>query len=228
MTAHPTDPTDPTDPKLRSSDRHVRSEERNLGGGAPRLAPLPPGEWPDAMRDALAALRPPDPRHPLPARGGDRPKGLNVLGTLARHPALARAFHTLNGHVLFASTLSPRDRELLVLRVASVRDAAYEWAQHAVLAGDAGLGEDEIARVAEGPDAPAWSPRDRAMLRAVDELVADALIADATWDALAAELDEQQLMDLVFTVGAYDLLAMALRSFGVELDDDLRQRRLRK
>ena len=59
------------------------------------------------------------------------------------------------------------------------------------------------------------------MVRAVDELLADALISDGTWAVLAAELDVQQLMDLVFTVGAYDLLAMAFRSFGVELDDDL-------
>ena len=59
------------------------------------------------------------------------------------------------------------------------------------------------------------------MLRAVDELVADALVSDATWAVLAASLDDQQLMDLVFTVGAYDLLAMAFRSFGIELDADL-------
>jgi alkylhydroperoxidase family enzyme len=173
------------------------------------------------MREALAALRPPEPRHPFPPPGGDRPKGLNVLGTLARHPALTRAYHTFNGHVLFASTLSVRQRELLVLRVASLRGSAYEWAQHVFLAHDAGIDDDEIARVVEGPDEPGWAPLDAAMVRAVDELLADAMIADDTWKALAAELDEQQLMDLVFTVGAYDLLAMALRSFGVELDADL-------
>jgi 4-carboxymuconolactone decarboxylase len=173
------------------------------------------------MRDALAALRPPDPRHPLPKQGGDRPKGLNVLGTLARHPALARAYHTFNGHVQFATTLSVRQRELLVLRVAAVRHAEYEWAQHVVLARDAGLDDGEIARVADGPNAPGWAPLEAAMLRAVDELVRDATIGDTTWDALAGELDEQQLMDLVFTVGAYEVLAMAFRSFGVELDADL-------
>jgi alkylhydroperoxidase family enzyme len=123
--------------------------------------------------------------------------------------------------VLFGSTLSPRQRELLVLRVATVRESAYEWAQHAVLAGDTGLSAEEIVRIAEGPDAAGWAPLDRAMLAAVDELVADATIGDATWAVLAAELDDRQLMDLVFTVGAYDLLAMAFRSFGVELDADL-------
>lgn len=190
----------------------------------PRIPPLPPREWPPLMRDALAALRPPNPRHPLPERGGDRPKGLNALGTLAQHPELTLAFHTFNGHVLFASTLAPRDRELLVLRVAALRDAEYEWAQHVVLAGDAGIDADQVARIAEGPGAAGWSPRDRALLRAVDELVAGARIGDGTWAELSAELDTRQLMDLVFTVGAYDLLAMAFRSFGVEMDGDLRRK----
>jgi len=187
----------------------------------PRIAPLPPREWPEEMREALAALRPPKPRHPFPSQDADRPKGRNALGTFAHHPELAQAFHTFNGHILFASTLSPRQRELLVLRVAAVRRSDYEWAPHAILAGDAGIEPDEVARVAEGPDAPGWSAVDQAMVRAVDELLADAEVADGTWEVLASELDEQQLMDLVFTVGAYEVLAMAFRSFGVEMDADL-------
>jgi alkylhydroperoxidase family enzyme len=188
----------------------------------PRIAPiLPPKAWPPEMRDALAALRPADARHPVAVHREGRPKALNLLGTFARHPALIRAYHVFNGHVQFATTLSVHQRELLVLRVAAVRGADYEWAQHAALAPDAGLDEDDVARIAEGPDAPGWSPLEQALLRAVDELIAAAEITDATWTVLARELDEPQLMDLVFTVGAYDLLAMAIRSFGVEMDDDL-------
>jgi alkylhydroperoxidase family enzyme len=187
----------------------------------PRLAPLSPEEWPPTMRDAIAALRVANPRHPFPSRDETRPKGLNVLGTFAHHPDLARAYHAFNGHVLFATTLSVRQRELLFLRVAAVRQAEYEWAQHVVLGLDAGLSAEEIDRVAAGADAPGWDPLDRALVTAVDELVRDARIGDDTWAVLAAALDEQQLMDLVFTVGAYDLLAMALRTFEVELDADL-------
>jgi len=173
------------------------------------------------MRAALAAIRPPNPRHPMPSREPGRPKGLNVLGMLALHPALAQAFNTFNGHILFATTLSPRQREMLVLRVAAVRQATYEWKQHLVLAADAGLTQEEVARIAEGPDASGWSTLDAAILRAADELLADAMVTDATWEVLAAGLEVQQLMDLVFTVGAYDALAMAFRSFAIPLDDDL-------
>jgi alkylhydroperoxidase family enzyme len=175
------------------------------------------------MRAAIAALRPADPRHPLP-QTKDRPKALNALGTLARHPALTAAFNTFNGYILFASTLTPRQRELLVLRVATLRGSAYEWEQHRVLAGDVGLDPVEVERIAVGPDASGWSPFESAMLRAVDELIRDGEIADPTWQLLAAEFDDQQLMDLVFTVGAYEILALAFRSFRIELDEDLRRK----
>jgi alkylhydroperoxidase family enzyme len=173
------------------------------------------------MRDAMAALRPPEPRHPFPKADPNRPKAMNLLGTFARHPSLTRAYNTFNGHVLFASTLPPRLRELVVLRVAAVRDAEYEWAQHVVLAVDEGITPDEIERVRSQPDAMEWSRLESSLLRAVDELVRDASIGDDTWTVLASELDDEQLMDFVFTVGAYDLLAMMMRSFGVQLDDDL-------
>lgn len=184
-----------------------------------RPAPLPPGAWPDGMTAALAALRPAEPRHPFPPRDPSRPKGLGVLGLLAHHPTLTAAYHTLVGHLLYGTTLTERQRELLVLRVAHRRDAAYEWAQHAVLAGDVGLSPADVERIrtAEG-----WSPLESALLRAVDELLADARIGDETWTTLAAELDTQQLLDVLFTVGAYDLLAMVMRTADLPLDDDLR------
>jgi AhpD family alkylhydroperoxidase len=186
-----------------------------------RVEPLPPAEWPEAMQGAIAALRPAHARHPSPPRDPNRPKGLGVLGMLAHHPQLTGAFHAFTGHVLYGTTLEPRERELLVLRVAAVRDCEYEWAQHVRMAADAGLTADAVARAADGADAPGWSELDAALLRAVDELIADACITDATWAVLAAHLDTKQLMDVIFTVGNYDLLAMALRSFGVALDADL-------
>jgi alkylhydroperoxidase family enzyme len=174
------------------------------------------------MRGALAALLPEHPRHSRPARE-DGPKGLNALGLFAHHPALARAFNTFNGHILFMTSLSVRQRELVVLRVAHRRDAEYEWTQHVLMGRESGLSDEEIDRVTSGPGAPGWSLLDQALLRAVDELLDDALVTDATWEVLAAELDTEQLLDLVFTVGAYDLVAMAFRTFGVQLDEDLRK-----
>jgi AhpD family alkylhydroperoxidase len=171
-------------------------------------------------------MRPPAPRHPLASQEG-RPKALNALGTLAYHPALTEAFNTFNGHILFASSLSPRERELVVLRVACLRRCDYEWAQHTVLAHDAGLTVDEIKRVVVGGEADGWSELEQALLRAVDELVEEATLSDQTWSTLTGAFDEKQMLDLVFTVGAYDALAMAFRSFDVAIDPDLADHELR-
>jgi alkylhydroperoxidase family enzyme len=193
------------------------------GTAEPRIPPLPPDQWGDDVRAGIAALRPAGATQEL-RRSKDGPKGLNVLGTLAQHPALMQAYHTFNGHILYTNSLDARQRELLVLRIAARRGAEYEWRQHVHIAHELGFTDADIERIAEGPHAADWSPLEAAMLRAVDQLVADAHIDDETWTVLADELDRHQMMDLVFTVGAYDLLAMAFKSFGVQIDDDLAAR----
>jgi alkylhydroperoxidase family enzyme len=187
-----------------------------------RIEPLAKKQWPPEMREALAAMIPPNPRHQRLQREG-RPKGANILGSLAHHPALARAFLTFNGHLLMATTLTERQRELLVLRVAAVSKSSYEWAQHLFLARDVGLSDDEIAWIAWGADAPMWSVLDATLLRAVDELVEDGSISATTLQVLRDHLDVQQILDLIYTVGCYQSLAWMLRSFDIDLDDDLRE-----
>ena len=184
-----------------------------------RIEPLAIREWPPEMRDALAAMNPPNPRYVVEKKEG-RPKAMNTLGSLAHHPALARAFFTFNGHLLMATTLTERQRELLVLRTAAVRSCGYEWMQHVFVGRDAGLDDEEISRIAFGPDAPFWTDLEASMLRAVDELIGGGAITDDTWAALSKELDTQQILDLIFTVGAYETLAYMMRSLDLELDDE--------
>jgi alkylhydroperoxidase family enzyme len=188
-----------------------------------RVEPIPPRQWPPDMSNALAAAyRPANPRHPVSPLDPSSPKGLNLMGTLAHHPDLTTAYNHLISHALYFTTITPRQRELLVLRVAHLRGAAYEWAQHVYQASVVGISSEEVARVRRGADAEEWAPLERALLAAVDELVAGAAVEEATYTELSKELDTQQMMDVVFTVGVYDVLAMVLRTFEVQLDDDLR------
>lgn len=183
-----------------------------------RIPPLPEDDWTEEIatyingfRSAVASTPDEDNRQP----------GTNLLGTLAQHPSLAMAFLSFNRHLLAHSTLSVRHRELLVLRIAYLRRAEYEWAQHVILAERAGITADEIARIEDGPDTVGWSPIERALLTATDELIVDGAIGDDTWAVLAGEFDREQLMDVVFTVGCYSMLATALRSFGVRPEPGL-------
>jgi 4-carboxymuconolactone decarboxylase len=156
----------------------------------------------------------------LRARFGDGPI-LNIFRTLANHPGLAKRWLVFGNHVLAKSTLPARERELLILRIGWLCRSGYEWGQHVVIGRGAGLSHEEIARIAKGPDAPGWSAEDRVLLRAVDELHADAFVSEATWSELAERWSTQQLMDLVFTVGQYNLVSMALNSFGVQPEPGL-------
>ena len=154
-------------------------------------------------------------------KGGMRaPDGstLNIFATLAHHPALLRRWLVFATHVMSKNTLSPRDRELLILRGGVRCNSPYEFGQHHVIAQRCDLSVDEIERVKAGPDHPGWSTFDAALLRAADELHDDSRIGDATWAVLAERYSTEQLLDVVFTVGNYHLVSMALNTCGVELD----------
>ena len=174
-----------------------------------RLTPLAPEAWDE---DQKAILR------PMAAGEGLGRGVLNVLATMIRHPNLCKRWLVFANHVLFKSSLEARARELLILRIAWRCQSRYEWGQHVSIATQAGLSDRDIERVKDGPDASGWSDRERLLLRATDELHDDSTISEETWAGLAACYREQQMMDLVFTVGQYSMLAMALNSFGVELD----------
>jgi AhpD family alkylhydroperoxidase len=170
-----------------------------------RLPPLPEEKWDDQVRAALIGMLPRD-------RQNAKNAG-HALGTLLNHPDLAKAFLAFNIHLLFRSTLSPRLRELAILRVAALRDCDYEWAHHVLLAAREGLSEPEIEAAGRGE---ADDDLDAAVLRAVTEMESSFRMSDGTWDALRAHLSERQVMDLIFTVGAYGLLSTAFNTFGTE------------
>ena len=147
--------------------------------------------------------------------------GINISKTLAHHPMLADAWGTFAGYVMRDNTLPPRDRELLILRIGYLCGAEYEWGQHSRIARQVSLSDEEIVRVTKGPEAAGWSSFDRALLRAVDELHRDAYVSDRTWAELDARYDTKQLMDVVFTVGEYNLVSMAVKTFRVPMDEGI-------
>ena len=143
------------------------------------------------------------------------------MEAFAHHPALTRAFFPFNGHVLYGTTLTPRLRQFLVLRVAARRQSEYLWAQHVFTGREVGLTDEEMARIAFGPDAPFFEPLETAAIRAVDELIDEGIISDQTWSELATELDNQQLLDVIFTIGCYETVAFFMRSVRLEVDPSI-------
>ena len=174
----------------------------------PRLDPIQPEDWSDEIKKIL---------QPNVEKG----TVFNIFKTLSHHPDLFRRWLVFGNHVLFKSTLPPRERELVILRIGWLCEAEYEWAQHVLIGKEAGLTAEEIERIKAGPNARGWSEADKLLLQATDELRKDAFITDATWNGLCQHFDTKQLMDVVFAVGQYNLVSMALNTLGVQLDDGL-------
>ena len=83
------------------------------------------------------------------------------------------------------------------------------------------MSDEEIRSTQTGPQTEGLSAKDKVLLQATDELHKGAHVSNETWKGLANYFDTQQLMDIVFTVGQYNLVSMALNSFGVQLDEGL-------
>lgn len=182
-----------------------------------RINPVLPPEWDEAIRDAMSAF--PSARDFVLSHY-EQPgaRGMHGVGVLLQYPALAKAFLTFNNHVAVGSSITKRIRELLILRISWLRCSEYEFIQHLVLGRNAGLSEQEIEQIQIGPDAPDLSPVDASLLRAVDELHRDARIQDSTWTHLSEHFSTDQLMDIVFAIGCYEVLAMVFKTFGVQLE----------
>src|SRR6478736_1283577 len=125
-----------------------------------RVAPLPADQWDDAVDQALAVMLPEERRTP--------DKASNILSTFVHHPALLKEFLKFNVHLLFRSTLPPRERELAILRVAHRTGSEYEWVQHVRMGKNEGLTEQDVAGVQRGEAADDF---DRTILAGVDELM---------------------------------------------------------
>lgn len=174
----------------------------------PRINPLEEKDWNEGVKELMK---------PFVSQG----RVFNIFKTLVHHPDLARRWMVFANHILGKSTLADRDRELLILRIGFLCKAGYEWGQHVLIARRCDMSDEEIRSTQTGPQTEGLSEKDKVLLQATDELHKDAHISNDTWKELTNYFDTQQLMDIVFTVGQYNLVSMALNSFGVQLDKGL-------
>jgi len=141
---------------------------------------------------------------------------LNLFLTLGRHRKLFRRWLWFAGALMPGGKLPRRESELVILRVAHLRDCRYEREHHVRLGRRAGLDDADLARVAEGSQADGWSLRERVILAAVEALHRDGNLDDDTWAALRRELDEREAIELCMLAGHYQMLATTINTLGIE------------
>jgi len=196
------------------------ARQEQVNGKPMRIAGLARDQFPPEAQalceDLFSALGIPAPEELAP-----------YFAVMVRHPGLFRCQMQTGAEFFARGAIPVAERELAVLRSAWLSGAPYEWSEHVAIARTCGWGDDDIERVIAGSDAPGWSDHHRAIVRAVEELHADNMISDETWDALAQTWNEQQLIEMPALVGQYMLVAMVQNSLRLPLGNDPRGLRAR-
>lgn len=159
----------------------------------------------DAMPEPLAQLvasRPP----------------LNLYKVLANAPAAAQGFMALGGALLRESSLDPKLRELVILRVGALSGAGYEVHQHRQLAARVGVPPVKIAAALREVGDAAFDEQERAILAFTDAVVQEVKAPEPLYDAVAARLDHRQVSELILTIGFYMLVSRFLENAEVEIE----------
>jgi alkylhydroperoxidase family enzyme len=176
---------------------------------------VPFADWDDAARATLLPFL----RRPEVYLSGapDAPPMPAVLELFAQHLPLSGSWlpftEMLSGP---DARLAPAQRELVILRVAWRTRSGYEWRAHRRMGGEAGLSVAQLEAIADGPTAEVWSPLERALLRATDEMIDAQRVGDETWAGLAEHFAPAEVLELLFLAGGYLCLAAVLNSAGLE------------
>jgi 4-carboxymuconolactone decarboxylase len=178
--------------------------------GSQRMPSIPPEGWTDEIRELFAVYE--------GEEGRQNGSKYNFTHWFANHPELATSWMRYN-HTLSRGVLDPKLREIVVLRVAHRYGSDYEWNLHVQISAPLGIGPQQLDAVKQGPEATLWNARERLCLRAADALCQQHDIDDELWNALAAQLNRKEQMELLFLIGSYTLLAWVLKTVRMPLED---------
>ena len=145
---------------------------------------------------------------------------LSVFRVLLHQPAVAKAVQDLLVALLFRGSLDARLRELLIMRLGWATDAVYEWTQHWRVARQLEIPAEDLLAVRDWKNSDRFDARDRAVLAATDDTLANGCISDATWAECCKELPSvQDRIELVAAIGTWRMISGILKSLEIPLEE---------
>jgi 4-carboxymuconolactone decarboxylase len=168
-----------------------------MDGPSPRIAAVEPGSRPEAA-EVEARL--------MAARG----EITALYRVLLNSPPVASGWEQLLTAVRQKTGVAPALRELMILRVAVLNGARYEFDAHVPFARRAGMSDAKIEAVREQDLAPCFDTDERLALELTDAMTRDITVPDALMAALKARLDDRALLEWVTTVAAYNMVSRLL------------------
>ena len=143
---------------------------------------------------------------------------INLLKALAHSPKICRDWNRLGITLLLKGQLSPKLRELAILRVGVLAKANYEWTKHVPMAMVAGVTQEQIDSLPEWVNSREFNEQERAVLRYTDEVSQDIRASDDTFSKIREFLTEREIIELTVTIGYYGMVCRTLESLQIELE----------
>ncbi len=170
-----------------------------------RLPYVDPASASEAVRDTLNRM----------------PVQLAIFRMMAHAETNFRSLVRFGGDILGKQQLSSKLRELAILRVAQQSPARYEWVQHVPIAKAAGASDAQVAALERGDiNAACFDVREQLLLRFADELIHKVKVSDATFAAAQKEFPAREIVELIFAVGFYMMIARLLETTAVDIEAD--------
>jgi 4-carboxymuconolactone decarboxylase len=143
---------------------------------------------------------------------------INLYRVLAHNARVMRNHLQLGNTLLSRTSLSPKLRELAILRIARISGSQYEWVQHYPVALETGVTEKQAEALSQWQESGLFDDEECAVLRYTDEVALQVSVTDETFANLQKFLDEQQIVELTVSVGYWGMVARILVPLQVDID----------
>jgi alkylhydroperoxidase family enzyme len=147
------------------------------------------------------------------------PVDLNIFRMMAHAETCFRPFLRLGTAILAEQKLDAKLRELAILRIGRVSEAAYEYGQHVPIAKAVGATEAQIEAIERDDiDASCFDDAERLVLRFTTELLRGAKPADATFTEMRCRFSPREIVELIMAIGFYMTIARLAETTEVDPD----------
>ena len=149
---------------------------------------------------------------------GNGARVINLYRVLAHNSDVLRNFLRLGNSLLAKTELSPRLREMAILRIARLTGSEYEWSQHYPIALETGISHEQTEKISNWSNSTDFSDEERAVLQYTDEVAQNVEVKDETFRTLQQHLSERSIVEMTLSIGYWGMVARLLVPLQVDID----------
>jgi AhpD family alkylhydroperoxidase len=167
-----------------------------------RISPVIPGQKPELAELEARISR-------------ERSRISPLYQILLNAPEIAQGWEALLTAIRNRNSLPPVIREMIILRVAVLNRAQYEFDAHVPHAKNAGMSDEKIEALKQLEIAQVFSSQEQAILKLTDVMTQEIQVSDTIFDPIRSQLNDQEILELVATIAAYNMVSRLLNALHI-------------